>query len=81
MKRNCDMASMTAAHSLNRVGEQRIMRASHLRRLDLTALYEVCCQTVVFPTGTTKYAAETCRALKRVVETTADCVRTGEPTA
>ena len=56
-----------------RTRDQRIMRASHLGRRDLTALYEVCCQTVVFRTGTTEYATETCRALKRVVETTAEC--------
>jgi hypothetical protein len=62
-----------------RTHDQRIMRASHLGRRDLTTFYEVCCQTVVFRTGTTEYAAETCRGLKRVVETTADCVRPGEP--
>jgi hypothetical protein len=28
MKRNCEMASMTAAHSLNRVGGQRISATS-----------------------------------------------------
>jgi hypothetical protein len=36
---------------------------------------------MVIQTGTTEYAAETCRGLKRAVETPADCVRTGQATA
>jgi hypothetical protein len=57
------------------------MRASHLRKWDLTVFYDGWRQTVVFRTGTTEYATEYCRGLKGVGETPADCVRTGEPTA
>ncbi|BBZ40386.1 hypothetical protein MCNS_34490 [Mycobacterium conspicuum] len=64
-----------------RTRDQRIMRASHLGKWDLTMLHDMRRQTTVIQTGTKEYAAETCRGLKSVVETPAACVRTGDATA
>ena len=63
-----------------RTRDQRIMRASHARKWDLTEFDDLWCQTVVIQTDTTEYTAEKCRGFRGVGETPADCVRTGEPT-
>ena len=55
-----------------RTRDQRIMRASHLRKWDLTSLQDVCRQTTVILTDTTEYIAETCRGLTEVTEAPAD---------